>query len=229
MRGVCRARAADIDRRRQVAEERERRESLIAIGALALAACAGSASAAVVNGTMGFVPIGSPGTFVGSTLAQATSFNWGGPLHLINNPGPATFGGLPNIFNGAIAASVTVSSPITLPGGAVAFAPPVTLNNNYPSLFTVAFGGSNIRFSSTSQSFTSSGPNSLNIRFEGTAVDLNNVFSGVANAAMTMNFTILSGKQVNYSTSFATSGLVPTPGAAAILGLGGLIAARRRR
>ncbi|MFN4839561.1 MAG: hypothetical protein ACK55O_02095 [Phycisphaerales bacterium] len=44
-----------------------------------------------------------------------------------------------------------------------------------------------------------------------------------------MNFTILSGKQVNYSTSFATSGLVPTPGAAAILGLGGLIAARRRR
>ncbi len=203
-------------------------KSLIAIGALALAACAGSASATVLNGTMGFVPFGTPGTFVGSSLAQATSFNWGGP-HLINNPGLATFNGLPNVFSGAAAVAVTANTSITLPGGVVAFAPPVTLNNSYPSLFTVAFGGANIQFSSTSQIFASSGPNNLNIRFEGTAVDLNNVFSGIANAAMTMNFTILSGNQVNYSTSFATSGLVPTPGVATILGLGGLLAARRRR
>jgi hypothetical protein len=201
----------------------------IAIGALALAAFAGSAQAAVVNGTMGFVPFGSPGTFVGSSLSQATSFSWGGPMHLISNPGPANFGGLPNIFSGAAASSVTVSSPITLPGGVVANAPAVTLNNSYPSLFTVAFGGANIRFSSTSQSFTSSGPNSLNITFNGTAVDLNGIHTGTANAAMTMNFTILSGNQVNYSTSFATGGLVPAPGAAAVLGLGGLLAARRRR
>lgn len=200
----------------------------IAIGALALAACAGSASAAILNGTMGFVPFGTPGTFVGPTLSQATSFNWGGP-HLINNPGLATFGGLPNIFSGAALAAVNISSPITLPGGVVAFAPPVTLNNSYASLFTVAFGGANIRFSSTSQTFTSSGPNSLNITFRGTAVDLNGVYSGIANAAMTMNFTILSGNQVNYSTSFATSGLIPTPGAATLLGLAGLLAARRRR
>ncbi len=198
----------------------------IAIGALALSAIAGSAQAAFVNGTMGFVPIGEPGTFVSAgSLSQATSFTWGGPLHFINNPGPAMFGGLPNIFNGAAGASVTVTSPITLPGGVIANAPAVTLNNNYPSLFTVAFGGANINFSSTSQSFTSSGPNSLNILFEGTAVDLN--YSGTANAAMLMNFAILSGNQVNYSASFAAT--IPTPGAVAALGLGGLLAARRRR
>lgn len=199
----------------------------IAIGALALAAFAGSVQAAFLNGTMGFVPIGAPGTFVGSSLSQATSFNWGGPLHFINNPGAAMFGGLPNVFNGTAGASVTVISPITLPGGVVANAPAVTLNNSYPALFTVAFGGANIRFSSTSQSFTSGGPNSLNIRFVGTAVDLNGVYTGTADAAMTMNFTILSGNQVNYSTSFAAT--IPAPGAAAVLGLGGLLAARRRR
>jgi hypothetical protein len=213
------------------AEGRQRRESMktsIATGALALAAIAGSAQAAFVHGTMGFVPIGSPGTFVsGGSLSQATSFSWGGPLHFINNPGPAMSGGLPNIFNSAFGASVIVTSPITLPGGVIANAPAVTLNNFYPSLFTVAFGGANIRFSSTSQSFTSGGPNSLTIQFEGTAVDLNNVYTGTANAAMTMNFTILSGNQVNYSTSFVAA--IPTPGAAAVLGLGGLLAARRRR
>lgn len=198
----------------------------IALVLLTAAVSATTASAAVVNGTMGFAPFGNPGTFVsGSTLSQATSFSWGGPLHLINNAGSATSGGLPNIFNGAALASVTVTSPITLPGGS--FGSP--LNVFYPSLFSVSFGGANIVFSSTSQSFSSSGPNSLNITFTGTARDINNVYTGIANAAMTMNFTILSGNRVNYSTSFATGGLVPAPTAAALLGLGGLVASRRRR
>jgi hypothetical protein len=205
----------------------------IAIGALALMAMAGSASAAFVHGTMGFVPIGSPGTFVSAgSLSQATSFSWGGPLHFINNPGPAMSGGLPNIFNGAAGASVIVNSPIILPGGVIANAPAVTLNNNYPALFTVAFGGANIRFSSTSQTFSSSGPNSLNITFLGTATDLNNVHTGVANAAMTMNFTILSGKQVNYSTSFAAAvqpTFIPEPAALGVLVPAVLLASRRRR
>lgn len=201
-------------------------KSLTMIGALSLAGLASSASAAVLSGTMGFVPIGSPGTFVGSSLAQATTFNWGGPLHFVNNPGLALYNGQPNIFSGAAGAVVTVTSPITLPGGVAAFAAPVTLNNTYSSLFTVAFGGANIRFTSTSQSFTSSGANSLNIMFTGTAVDLNNVYSGTASAMMLMNFSILSGNQVNYSTSFAA---IPAPGAVALLGLGGLLAGRRRR
>ena len=200
----------------------------IAIGAMALAAIAGSASAALINGTMGFVPIGSPGTFVSAgSLSRATSFSWGGPLHFVNNPGPAMSGDLPNIFNNAAGASVTVTSPIALPGGVVADAAAVTLDNSYPALFTVAFGGANIRFSSTSQSFTSSGPNSLNITFIGTAVDLNNVYAGTANATMLMNFSILSGNQVNYAASFAAA--IPAPGAAVVLGLGALLAANRRR
>jgi hypothetical protein len=201
-------------------------KNAFAIAASALVALAGSASAATLSGTMGFIPFGNPGTFVSATtLSQATSFTWGGPVHLINNPGTATYLGLPNIFNSASLAAVTVTSPVTLPGGN--FAAP--LNVFYPSLFSTSFGGANIVFSSTSQSFSSSGPNSLNITFLGTVVDTNNVFSGISNAAMTMNFTILGGKQVNYSTSFATTGLIPSPAAAALLGLGGLAAARRRR
>ena len=205
----------------------------IAIGALALAACAGSASAALVNGAMGFIPFGS-GTFVGtpSQLANASSFSFFSGLHIMNNNGgSASFGGSPNIFNVPLSPFkiVTIGSPtITLPGGVVPLAPAVTLNNNYASVFTIALGdGSNIRFSSTSQSFYSGTANSMTITFFGTATDLNNVHTGVANAAMTMSFVPQGGNSLNYSASFVAT--IPAPGAVALLGMGGLLAARRRR
>ncbi len=206
----------------------------IAIGALVLAACAGSASAALVNGAMGFAPFGGSGSFVGTPgqLANATSFSFFSGLHIMNNNGgSASFGGSPNIFDVPLSPFkiVTIGSPtITLPGGVVPLAPAVTLNNNYASVFTIALGdGSNIRFSSTSQSFYSGTANSMVITFFGTASDLNNVHTGVANAAMTMSFVPQGGNLLNYSVSFAAA--IPAPGAVALLGMGGLLAARRRR
>jgi hypothetical protein len=194
-------------------------KTCIALGALALAALAGSASvasAADLNGTFGFAPLGTPATVTtATTLSQATSFTFGA-TNFVNNPGPPTYNGATNIFYStapSLRFLTVTSSPIILPGGAFG----LPLNNSYPALFTIAFDGANIVFSSTSQTFSSSGPNSLNIRFEGTAVDLNGVFTGTANASMTMNFTPLSESEWNYSTSFAAA--IPAPGAAAVLGL----------
>jgi hypothetical protein len=193
---------------------------------LAAGITASSASAAVLNGTFGFAPLGTPATVVTArNLSQATSFKFGA-TNFVNNAGLPSYNGVANIFHYTpppIRFVTATTSSIILPGGS--FGSP--LNNSYPALFTLAFGGANIVFSSTSQTFSSSGPNSLNITFLGTAVDTNGVYTGVANAAMTMNFTLLSGNQYNYSTSFAAA--IPAPGAAALLGVGGLVATRRRR
>jgi hypothetical protein len=61
---------------------------------------------------------------------------------------------------------------------------------------------------------------------EGSGVIL---FSGTVNV---VSWTIVNGEQPwtqNASATVMTIGVIPTPGAAAVLGLGGLLAARRRR
>jgi MYXO-CTERM domain-containing protein len=203
--------------------ETESMKTSMAIGALALAAIAGSANADIVTG---------PGTgsncitLEGSTPTTITYFgytdgSWAGNLRRFS-------------------IGVYLASPIGQP--AAAYATPVSLieySTNAGSSWATYNMGSPNTLLDPGYGFGSlpMGPD-VNFGFPGLSpVGVGNFRVRVtldANPTELINdrrvLTVLS-----YSTSFGggqntrSSLVVPTPGAAALLGLGGLLAARRRR
>ena len=195
----------------------------LAIGAVALAAIAGSANAGIVTGP----GIGTDClTMEGSTSTTITYFgytdsSWSGNLRRFS-------------------IGVYLASPAGQP--AAAYATPVSLiqySTNAGSTWSIYNMGSPNTLIDPDYGFGSlpMGP-VVNFGFPG----LSPVGAGNFRVRVTLDANpaeLINGRQVltvlSYSTSagggqnMRDSRVVPTPGAAAVLGLGGLLAARRRR
>jgi hypothetical protein len=203
--------------------ERESMKTSIAIGALALAAIAGSANAAIVTGP----GIGTDClTMEGSTSTTITYFgytdgSWAGNLRRFS-------------------IGVYLTSPVGQP--AAAYATHVSLieySMNAGSSWATYNMGSPNTLLDPDYGFGAlpMGP-AVSFGFPG----LSPVGIGNFRVRVTLDANpaeLIDGRRVltvlSYSTSFGggqnsrSSLVVPTPGAAAVLGLGGLLAARRRR
>jgi MYXO-CTERM domain-containing protein len=195
----------------------------IAIGALALAAIAGSANAAIVTGpgigTDCLTMEGSTSTTI--TYSGYTDGSWAGNLRRFS-------------------IGVYLASPVSQP--AAAYATPVSLvqySTNAGLSWTTYNMGSPNTLLDPGYGFGALplGPE-VNFGFPG----LSPVGVGNFRVRVTLDANpaeLIDGRRVltvlSYSTSFGggtntrSSLVVPTPGAAAVLGLGGLLAARRRR
>ncbi len=189
----------------------------IAIGALALAAIAGSANAAIVTGPGSG---SNSATFEGSTPTTITysGFNdgsWAGEL-----------------FQFRIKTVLFSSGPTVItqiPVGLIEY------SYNAGGLWNV-YSTSSTSANNTSISAGSAGWGLPIIPSSGLTVGQNNFLFRVTIPASPL---LVNGQTfraaVEYSTAFGggtnsrASLVVPTPGAAALLGLGGLLAARRRR
>jgi MYXO-CTERM domain-containing protein len=208
----------------------------IAIGALAVAAIAGSANAAAVpvydfgltfntpNPTSLANARSSSGTATGlwdSYLAVAFSLG----SDVIASPGSMQF---------AVGSAVLASAGLQLESvaganllGVTAFDFNVTAYNGAATNWEVIANDINGR-QVASALVSTSGTGQKTFAVSGFSQTVGSGFDWSAVTAMNLN-AYSTGATANFSFNSWTAVGVPTPGAAALLGLGGLLAARRRR
>jgi hypothetical protein len=204
--------------------------------AIAAAAVPMVSQAAFINGTFGFIPFLTSGTFTGSNLGSATSITFAANPHFVNNL-PPTSGGSPNDFNATNGVTQFNGYPIDPSEVVNIIATPLSLSGIGASPVAVSitdfftFGAGRFHFDLTTLSRTSSGANNIATAGTGVIRDTLGAFSTTA-AAFSMNGGLLSGNAFNYSFSVASASPVPLPAALPLLfaglGLFGFTARRRR-
>jgi hypothetical protein len=176
------------------------------------------ASAATINGTFGYVPIGTTTFVPPGDIGSASSVSI--PAVEMVNTIPPTFLGNPNDFLSLLSTGdlVTVnplnSSPSNVGGGFFAL--------NQPNYLTFGAAG-RFTFSMTQIKWASSGPQELDFAALGTFHDSLGVF-GDQSADISGSFTqTTQGGSVNASFTFETPATVdtaPEPASLTLLGVG---------
>ena len=206
----------------------------IAIGALALAAIAGSANAGIVDpfttSQAGGNPNTAPWVNISSSLFAQRQVERGN--NAIASVGSGAWTMSPNQFSGPTQNGISnlnyrqdnLGSTISLSGiVSMSFDFNVTGSVNLNWYLEDANNGLYLSLSNTPVSVSGTGTQTLN--FSTAIIDPGFDLSSVT--GMSVQFSGISAGESATITNFTY--VVPTPGAAALLGLGGLLAARRRR
>lgn len=176
---------------------------------------------------------GNPGN--GWWTNPSTARSWTAAWN--NTAGTVTFRVFSTTDYTGPAAMTMVSTPVLTPGnGIVGINFVANMQNNSSGTWSIAFSG--IEFDDGSGFVAVSTANGSYSALSGVTNRVNNYHNLTGTPG---DFTIRGVTQMNWGTGAAVTserlrfevtaiqGLVPAPGAAAILGLGGLLAARRRR
>ncbi|MGK7933326.1 MAG: PEP-CTERM sorting domain-containing protein [Microcystaceae cyanobacterium] len=212
--------------------------STLAVGSVAAATFAGSASAATLNANLAFGLFGgSSPTFTGDDLGSAETVTFGDSTIVNQNP-PPTYeppGGVdaPNDF---FTGNVNALAPVPLLTSITISPLTFDLTANDPLVLTFpTAGGDTVTFTSDFFERNSSGPNELDLVFFGDSTSSNGSFDS-SSTSVTFAFTQALGSGiVSYSGTIASppdvtpSNTVPEPGTLLGLGLFGLASLAGRR